>query len=60
MSQPQLPAKLTLTDPAEIEHMLKWRQYQQWVKILPPGLTKPIQHERNEQCSALGVIQRAT
>lgn len=56
----ELPTQLTLTDPAEIEHILHWRQYQQWVKSLPPGLTKPIHKIRNLQCAALDAIQRAT
>lgn len=40
--------------PTEIEHILRWREYQQWIKSLPPSLLKPLQSERNEQCQAIG------
>jgi hypothetical protein len=29
---------LVITDPSEIELVIRWRRYQQWIKSLPTGL----------------------
>ena len=47
-----------LTDPNEIKHILRWRQYQQWIKSLPLSLQLPIKGVRNPECTALGKIMR--
>lgn len=52
------PPQVVLTDPNEIEHILRWRQYQQWIKALPPGLTKPLQSIRNPHYTALDTHTR--
>lgn len=48
--------QITLTDPNEINLILRWRHYRQWIKSLPPNLFKPIQCEHNSQCDALEPI----
>ncbi len=42
-----------LTDPNEIKLIHRWRQYQRWIKSLPPTLLQPLKTVRNPDCKAL-------
>jgi len=50
---PVTAAPQVLTDPEEIKLIFRWRQYQKWVKSLPPTLLQPPKAIRNPNCTAL-------